>query len=58
VMDAMEGLRGTRTIIVVAHRHHTIARCDPLFVLDAGRLVRVELRTGRLAPPRHATVAS
>lgn len=39
VMAALEGLRGDRTIVAVAHRLSTVKRCDQIFVLDAGRVV-------------------
>ena len=39
VMDAIDELRGDRTILMVAHRLTTVARCDRIFVLDGGKLV-------------------
>lgn len=41
VMEALDELQaeGT-TVIIVAHRLSTVARCVPIFVLDNGRLVR------------------
>jgi ABC-type multidrug transport system fused ATPase/permease subunit len=39
VMDALENLRGSRTIILVTHRLATVRACDDIFVLDRGRLV-------------------
>ncbi len=39
VMDGVMALRGTKTIIVVAHRLSTVERCDRLYRLDEGRLV-------------------
>jgi ABC-type multidrug transport system fused ATPase/permease subunit len=39
VMDALRSLRGTRTVILVTHRLDTARGCDPIFVLDRGRLV-------------------
>lgn len=41
VMEAVERLRGDRTIIMVAHRLTTVRGCDALFVLEAGRIVSV-----------------
>jgi ATP-binding cassette subfamily C protein len=38
VTRAIESLRGTRTMLVVAHRLTTVRRCDHLVVLDAGRI--------------------
>lgn len=39
VMDAVDHLRGGRTIILIAHRLTTVRTCDVLFVLSEGRLV-------------------
>ena len=42
VMDAVTALgREGRTIIIVAHRMSTVARCDLVAKLDNGRLVAV-----------------
>jgi ABC-type multidrug transport system fused ATPase/permease subunit len=39
VMEAVESLHGTRTIIMVAHRLSTMARCDVLHRIEHGRIV-------------------
>ena len=41
IVDALDDLQscGT-TIVIVAHRPETMARCDPIHVLEEGRLVR------------------
>jgi len=39
VQKAIEGLKGTRTILIVAHRLSTIMRADRIFVLEAGRII-------------------
>ncbi|MFZ9018412.1 MAG: ATP-binding cassette domain-containing protein, partial [Ilumatobacteraceae bacterium] len=36
---ALSGLRGSVTMVVIAHRLSTLALCDDLIVLDAGRVV-------------------
>lgn len=39
VQKAIEDLKGTRTIIIVAHRLSTILKADRIFVLEDGRIV-------------------
>lgn len=39
VMEAVEQLHGTKTLIIVAHRLGTVADCDVLYRLEAGRIV-------------------
>lgn len=39
VQRAIEDLKGTRTILMVAHRLSTIMRADRIFVLEKGRIV-------------------
>ncbi len=38
IADAIEALRGDRTVVVIAHRLSTIQRCDRMVVLHAGRV--------------------
>jgi ATP-binding cassette subfamily C protein len=38
VMEAIEELRGDRTIIMVAHRMTTVRDCDRLYLLEEGRI--------------------
>ena len=38
---AIEGLRGKKTLLVIAHRLSTVERCDRVVVLERGRLVAV-----------------
>lgn len=39
VMRAVEALHGEKTLVIVAHRLTTVAYCDHIYRLDAGRLV-------------------
>lgn len=58
VMEALLALRGSLTIIAVAHRLTTVAACDRVVIVEEGRLVDVapfdELvaRHGYLVTPR------
>jgi ATP-binding cassette subfamily C protein len=38
LIDAVDGLRGDRTIVIVAHRLTTVRHCDIVFLLGAGTL--------------------
>lgn len=37
VMDAVKALQREKTILIVAHRHSTVAHCDHIYRLDKGR---------------------
>jgi ATP-binding cassette subfamily C protein len=39
IVRAIDGLKGSRTVVVVAHRFQSIRNCERIFVLDGGRLV-------------------
>lgn len=39
VIEAIEKLRGDRTIIMIAHRLTTVRNCDTIYMLDESRLV-------------------
>lgn len=39
IVEALGGLQGKHTMIVIAHRLSTVKDCDTLFMLDEGRLV-------------------
>jgi ATP-binding cassette, subfamily B, bacterial PglK len=38
VMEAIESLRGEKTLLLIAHRTTTVQSCDVIHVLEAGRL--------------------
>ncbi|GGK38250.1 ABC transporter ATP-binding protein [Salinarimonas ramus] len=38
VIEAVDGLRGSRTVIMIAHRLSTVRRCDTLYFLKDGRI--------------------
>ena len=40
VVESIEQLRGSRTVIIVAHRLSTVRKCDRLYLLDSGRVVK------------------
>lgn len=39
LVDAIEALRGSHTVILIAHRLSTVRACDQLFFFDDGRLL-------------------
>lgn len=39
VMDAIDGLHGTRTLIVIAHRLSTIKKCDKIYEIGNGGIM-------------------
>ncbi len=50
IMKAIDGLKGEKTLIIIAHRLTTIENCDTVFKLSKGRLVdrNVSLKMGTL----------
>ena len=40
VMEAIDGLKGTRTLIIIAHRLTTIKNCDVIYEVKNGGLVK------------------
>ncbi|MEM9465025.1 MAG: ABC transporter ATP-binding protein [Actinomycetota bacterium] len=47
IADALESVSADRTLIVIAHRPETAARCDRIVRLDAGRIVADDRMPGR-----------
>jgi ABC-type multidrug transport system fused ATPase/permease subunit len=43
ILETIAPLRGSKTIIIVAHRESTVRHCDVLFRLTAGRLVSQQI---------------
>ena len=41
VMDAVHTLRGSMTVIIIAHRLATVERCDRLYHLEKGKVIRI-----------------
>ncbi len=39
IIETLKRLKGQRTIILVSHRLSTVADCDQIFVMDAGKIV-------------------
>lgn len=42
VMEAIDGLHGTRTLIVIAHRLSTIKKCDKIYEVGNGKITERE----------------
>jgi len=41
IMDALEGIHGTRTTVVIAHRPSTVLLADRVVLMERGRIVQV-----------------
>jgi ATP-binding cassette, subfamily B, bacterial PglK len=39
IIDAIDTLKGDRTVIMIAHRLTTVMNCDVLFLMEAGKIV-------------------
>jgi ABC-type multidrug transport system fused ATPase/permease subunit len=39
VMEAIDALMGTKTIILIAHRLTTLTKCDAIYILERGKIV-------------------
>lgn len=45
IMEAIDGLKGEKTLIIIAHRLTTIENCDVVFKIDKGKLVEVDYKS-------------
>ena len=50
VMNAVRALKGSKTIIIVAHRLSTVEKCDRIFRLERGHLVQEGVPKEMLGP--------
>jgi ATP-binding cassette subfamily C protein len=41
ITDAIEAMRGTKTVLIIAHRLSTVKRCDRLVLLRKGKIVDI-----------------
>ena len=55
VMDSVQKLQGTKTIIIVAHRMSTVQHCDRLYRLEKGRLLDTDMATEMRRPLEEKT---
>jgi ABC-type multidrug transport system fused ATPase/permease subunit len=39
ITETLRGLKRRRTIVLVSHRLSTVADCDRIFVMDAGKII-------------------
>ena len=45
LMEAIEGLKGKRTMLIIAHRLQTIQNCDVVYEVKDGRVEKRDLYT-------------
>jgi ATP-binding cassette, subfamily B, bacterial PglK len=41
ITDAIDAMRGTKTVLIIAHRLSTVKRCDRLVLLNKGKIVDI-----------------
>lgn len=46
IMKAIDGLKGEKTLLIIAHRLTTIENCDQVFKINKGKLVEVKNKKG------------
>jgi ABC-type multidrug transport system fused ATPase/permease subunit len=54
IMKAIDGLKGEKTLIIIAHRLTTIENCDTVFKLNKGRLIIKEHKLEQDPPLRQS----
>ncbi|MCR6096284.1 ABC transporter ATP-binding protein [Salipaludibacillus agaradhaerens] len=47
IMKAIDGLKGEKTLIIIAHRLTTIENCDTVFKMNHGRLISIDNKTSK-----------
>ena len=58
VMDSLEKLLGERTIIMIAHRHSTLKKCNSIMYFENGRLIEYETYTDMVTKVKGFEIAS
>lgn len=43
VMEAINSFHGRKTMVIIAHRLNTIEKCDIIYKVDAGKIVKTTL---------------
>jgi ABC-type bacteriocin/lantibiotic exporter with double-glycine peptidase domain len=44
VMDAINNFHGRKTMVIIAHRLNTIAKCDVIYKVDGEKIVETKLQ--------------
>ncbi|UJW57920.1 ABC transporter ATP-binding protein [Bacillus sp. A116_S68] len=47
IMKAIDGLKGEKTLIIIAHRLTTIENCDTVFKMNHGQLISIDNKTSK-----------